>query len=98
MQDSLEQPDDRPNPLSFATTAGTQPSKEAPTPADYVSKLESLLYDAVRELGYIQDYEDGWPPELIATAQGESIVEEGMKLLRVSDLSAETWKDVKRKP
>ena len=54
-----------------------------------IVKLRSLLYDAIVELGYIQDYEDGWPPEMIATAQGKWIVERGMELLGVKDLSAE---------
>jgi hypothetical protein len=52
-------------------------------------KLRSLLYEAIVELSYIQDYEDGWPREMIATARGNEIVEQGMKLLGVKDLSAE---------
>lgn len=58
------------------------------------SELESLLYEAIVELGYIQAYEDGWPREMIASAKGEEIVERGMKLLGVKDLSAEKWPTV----
>jgi hypothetical protein len=60
-------------------------------------EVKSLLYDAILELSYVQEFEDGWPREMIASAKGKQIVERGMKLLGIKDLSAENWKAVKRK-
>ncbi len=54
-----------------------------------IAKLRYLLYEAIVELAYIQDYEDGWPREMIASAKGKEIVEKGMELLGVKDLSKE---------
>ena len=52
-----------------------------------IAKLRYLLYDAILELAYIQEYEDGWPRELIASAKGKQIVARAMELLDIKDLS-----------
>lgn len=54
-----------------------------------IAKLRYLLYEAIVELAYIQEYETGWPRDLIASAKGKYIVEKGMELLGVEDLSKE---------
>jgi hypothetical protein len=51
-------------------------------------QLRFLLYEAIQELCYIQEYESGWPRELIATSKGKEMIERGMELLGVRDLSA----------
>jgi len=51
-----------------------------------VESLRKLLYRAVKELGYVQEMEDH---SLCASAEGKEVVEEGMKLLGVPDLSYE---------
>ena len=58
---------------------------------DYVKALETLLYDAIVELSYIQESETH---EMCASAKGKHIIDLGMATLGVDDLSAETWKDV----
>jgi hypothetical protein len=58
---------------------------------NYVSKLESLLYDAILELAYVQEYQSGWPRELIASAKGKEIVDTGIVVLKLKDLSGDTW-------
>ncbi len=60
-------------------------------------ELESLLYDAIVELEYIQCVEN-CNSGLCATPAGEEIVNKGMKLLRVRDLSGETWATALREP
>lgn len=54
-------------------------------------ELESLLYDAVVELSYVQEAEDH---SQCASSKGRNIVNQGMELLRVPDLSEEQWSDV----
>ena len=55
--------------------------------------LETWLYRAIRELDYIQTFGEeavaASCPEIIVTPVGEEIIERGMKLLGVSELSAE---------
>ncbi|MGC2450532.1 MAG: hypothetical protein WA477_22970 [Candidatus Sulfotelmatobacter sp.] len=63
---------------------------------EYIAKLESLLYDAIVELGYIQEYETGWPRDLIATSKGKETVERGIELLKLKDLSGDIWKRANR--
>ena len=60
----------------------------------YVEQLESLLYDAIVELEYIQCVESAGDHSLCATGKGREIVKRGMKLLNVKDLAFETWKEV----
>ena len=50
-------------------------------------KLRELLYRAIMELDYVQE-----APvlEFCASAKGRAIIKEGMELLGVKDLSAET--------
>lgn len=55
-------------------------------------KLRKLLYRAVRELSYIQCVELEGDHSLCATPEGNSIVEEGMKLLGVNDLSVDSYR------
>ena len=54
--------------------------------------LRSLLYEAIVELEYVQCAEDHVQ---CASAKGAAIVEAGMKLLGVQDLSAEKLGDLK---
>ena len=54
-------------------------------------QLEYLLHRAVIELSYIQSVEN-CRSGLCATAEGEDIVGEGMRLLDVTDLSKEPRK------
>lgn len=60
-------------------------------------RIKSLLYDAIVELAYVQDVEN-CHSGLCATSQGKHIVETGMKLLGVKDLSAEKWNEIERPP
>lgn len=53
-----------------------------------LESLRKLMYRAVKELDYIHAYEGG-PPELVVSAEGKDIIEEGMKLLGCADLSHE---------
>lgn len=55
-----------------------------------LNDLRSLLYEAILELGYVQSVEN-CHSGLCATSLGNDIIERGMKLLRVKDLSAEKW-------
>ena len=55
----------------------------------YIERLESLLYECVLELSYVQSVEN-CNSGLCATAQGERLIELGMKTLGVADLSAES--------
>lgn len=58
-------------------------SKESLKP----SEIESLLYDCIVELSYVQEAEHH---SMCASANGKELIEHGMKLLGVRDLSAET--------
>jgi hypothetical protein len=61
----------------------------ADIPTDTViemAKLRYLLYEAIVELAYVQEAEDHTQ---CASAKGKLIVERGMKLLGVDDLSRE---------
>lgn len=51
-----------------------------------IAKLRYLLYEAIVELSYVQEAEDH---SQCASAKGKYIVDEGMKLLEVKDLSKE---------
>lgn len=51
-----------------------------------LESLRKMLYRAVKELGYVQEMEDH---SLCASAEGKAIVDDGMKLLGVPDLSFE---------
>lgn len=48
------------------------------------SGIECLLYEAIRELAYVQESPDH---SLCASAKGAEIIERGMKLLGVPDLA-----------
>lgn len=68
---------------------------------DYIADLEKWLYRAVRELSYIHEITFECVPDksrrsLIQSAEGVEIVEEGMKLLRVKDLSEEEITEMER--
>ena len=49
-----------------------------------IAKLRYLLYEAIVELAYVQEMEDH---SLCASAKGKHIIEQGMELLEVKDLS-----------
>lgn len=51
--------------------------------------LRRMLYRAVIELEYIHEFDGTELRHLITSAEGKSIVTEGMKLLGVADLSEE---------
>jgi hypothetical protein len=51
-----------------------------------LESLRKLLYRAIVELGYVQEMEDH---SMCASAEGQAVVEDGMKLLGVADLSEE---------
>lgn len=55
-----------------------------------LESLRKLLYRAVMELAYVHEFDglDGFQ-NLITSSEGKAIVEEGMKLLGVADLSEE---------
>lgn len=53
-----------------------------------VSRLRYLLYEAIVELAYVQEVEN-CHSGLCATPKGKEIVNQGMKLLNVADLSRE---------
>jgi hypothetical protein len=55
-----------------------------------IERLRSLLYEAIVELSYVQAVEN-CRSGLCASAKGAALVEVGMKLLGVKDLSSETW-------
>jgi hypothetical protein len=63
---------------------------------EYVRNLETFLYDAIVELDYVQSVEN-CNSGLCATAKGKYIVDFGMAILGVDDLSAETWQQVLRR-
>lgn len=54
--------------------------------------LCACLYDAIRELSYVQSVEN-CHSGLCATAAGKEIVERGMYLLTLSDLSPNEYPD-----
>ena len=51
-----------------------------------IAKLRYLLYEAIVELEYVQCAEDH---SLCASSKGKQIIDQGMKLLEVHDLSME---------
>lgn len=51
-----------------------------------LERLRKLLYRAILELGYVQEMEDH---SLCASAEGKDVIEKGIKLLGVADLSYE---------
>ena len=53
------------------------------------SEIEKLLYECIVELEYIQCVEN-CNSGLCATSKGAALVDRGMQLLGVKDLSAET--------
>lgn len=55
-----------------------------------VAKLRYLLYAAIVELSYVQEAEDH---SQCASAKGQEIINRGMKLLGVDDLSQEEYGD-----
>lgn len=55
----------------------------------YVKKLQELLYQSIRELDYVQSVEN-CNSGLCATSLGKDLVEKGLKLLAIKDLSKET--------
>ena len=54
-----------------------------------LENLRKLLYRAVMELACIHEFDGTELQNLITSAEGKAIVEEGMKLLGVPDLSYE---------
>jgi hypothetical protein len=69
---------------------------ESETREPYTEQLETLLYDAIVELEYVQSVEN-CNSGLCATAKGKHIVDLGMATLGVDDLSAETWNEAREK-
>jgi len=55
---------------------------------EYKAKLEELLYQCIRELDYVQSVEN-CNSGLCASSLGKALIEEGMYLLCVPDLSQE---------
>ena len=51
--------------------------------------MQSLLYEAIRELHYIQNVPN-CSSGLCATSKGREIVEKGVNVLRVRDLARES--------
>lgn len=62
---------------------------------DYIERLESVLYECVLELSYVQSVEN-CNSGLCATGQGKRLVEIGMNTLGVTDLSKESLKTAVR--
>ena len=60
-------------------------------------EVNSMLYRAVRELEYVQSVEN-CNSGLCASAEGRDVVEAGMKLLGVADLSGDTLATTKMLP
>ena len=54
-----------------------------------LESLRKLLYRAVMELNYIHEFDGTELRSLITSAEGKAIVDDGMKLLGVADLSHE---------
>lgn len=55
---------------------------------------ETLLYECIRELQYVQDAVEACGNEgLCASAMGAELVERGMKCLRVKQLAGETLEE-----
>ena len=52
-------------------------------------EIRKLLYECIRELEYVQNVEN-CGSGLCASEKGNELIEQGMKLLGVTDLSAET--------
>jgi hypothetical protein len=63
---------------------------------EYRTQLETLLYEAIVELEYVQSVEN-CTSGLCASAKGKHLIDLGMATLGVDDLSAETWKQVLEK-
>jgi len=64
--------------------------------AERVKQLEAALYDATVELCYVQEPGCGCEERhLCASGRGKDLVEKGMELLGVKDLSAETWEQAR---
>ena len=61
---------------------------------DYTQALETLLYETIVELEYVQSVEN-CSSGLCASARGKHLVEQGMSLLRIHDLAAETWSEAR---
>lgn len=55
-------------------------------------RAKALLYECLVELEYVQSVEN-CTSGLCASAKGRDLIERGMKLLNVKDLSAEEWKE-----
>lgn len=53
-------------------------------------EIRKLLYECIKELEYVQLAKDGCGSGTCASSKGQELIEKGMKLLGVSDLSAET--------
>ena len=62
----------------------------------YIEQLETLLYDAIVELSYVQSVEN-CGSGLCATPKGLHIVDLAMATLGIDDLEAETWKEAREK-
>lgn len=63
-------------------------------PIQYGLQLQELLYQCIRELDYVQCCA-GADSNLSATSKGKELIQAGMELLNLKDLSAETlvwWK------
>lgn len=58
-----------------------------------IAKLRYLLYEAIVELEYVQTAFESCGSRLCASAKGKEIIESGMKLLEVDDLSLEHLND-----
>lgn len=56
---------------------------------------ESLLYECVRELQYVQDAAEACGSNLCASALGKELVDDGMKCLGVKWLREDTLADEK---
>jgi hypothetical protein len=68
--------------------------KELKKEPEYILQLETLLYDAIVELEYVQSVEN-CNSGLCATAKGKNIVDLGMATLGIDDLESETWNEAK---
>lgn len=61
-------------------------------------RLESLLYDCILELEYVQCSFEACGSDMCATSNGKRLIELGMELLNLTDLSGESLKLAKRRP
>jgi hypothetical protein len=62
----------------------------------YTEQLETVLYDAIVELEYVQSVEN-CNSGLCATPKGKHIVDLGMATLGIDDLESETWNEAREK-